>query len=95
MRKILAATALLGIVAGTAGAASAASGPYQVIAGKCPDGYYGVVVDEHDVCTNVIRFDAAGQQLIAGKCPDGYYGVVVDEHDVCTNLLPWIKVPAN
>jgi hypothetical protein len=40
-------------VAGTAflgtGVASA-----NVLAGKCPDGYYGVVVDDHDVCTNLI-----------------------------------------
>ncbi|HEV2891710.1 MAG TPA: hypothetical protein VGX28_15165 [Frankiaceae bacterium] len=49
MRKLVIAALVAVSVATTAGIASAA------VAEKCPDGYVGVVVDNHDVCTNIIR----------------------------------------
>jgi hypothetical protein len=47
-KLVLTAALVAGVGFAGTGIASA-----NVLAGKCPDGYYGVVVDEHDVCTNL------------------------------------------
>ncbi|HEV2891711.1 MAG TPA: hypothetical protein VGX28_15170 [Frankiaceae bacterium] len=65
---LLASAAL--VAAGFAGAANAA------VAERCPDGYVGVVVDDHDVCTNGISY-----------CPSGYTGIGVAGRNVCVGAI--------
>ena len=49
MRKLVTAALVAASLAASAGVATAA------LAEKCPDGYVGVVVDDHNVCTNIIK----------------------------------------
>jgi hypothetical protein len=62
---------LAGVIAG-AGLASTGIASANVLAGKCPDGYYGVVVDDHDVCTNIVHprcADYIESTITASVCP--------------------------
>ena len=58
-----------------AGSANAA-----ILGPSCPEGYVGVVVDDHNVCTNGISY-----------CPAGYTGIGVAGRNVCVSAIKIVK----
>jgi hypothetical protein len=70
------------LVAGAAFAGTGTASAGYILVGKCPDGYYGVVVDDHDVCTNLVN-----------ECPYGYDGIGVLGHNVCYSLRDIVSLP--
>ncbi|HEX8003550.1 MAG TPA: hypothetical protein VF519_12725 [Mycobacteriales bacterium] len=65
------------LIVGAALTASAFAGAANAaVAGTCPDGYVGVVVDDHDVCTNGISY-----------CPSGYTGIGVAGRNICVSAI--------